>query len=330
MNEIIIADAAGVELRSMLFSSYDFEVGDEENSFQITILRSEWNPVTIGSRMYIPGTEFGGIYRSLETNTQEGTISTGGLTWRGMLKTRILEPPAGQDYAKDNGELNAIIKARVEAAFPNMFTGVTISTGVSVNYQYNRYVSLYDGLKAMLKSKGYRLDIAYDQTLAKVVVQALPIVDYSDNIEYSSDMRTNYIITMNGTGVNHLICLGSGELKNRTVVNLYCDANGNISRTQTFTNENEIAAVYDYAGAALNDLIQSGTEQLKTLRSINTFQIDLETSDDIAVGDIVGGRDYVSGMSMKAPVSGKIARWNSGTHKIEYTLSDDITVSVEE
>jgi hypothetical protein len=39
-------------------------------------------------------------------------------------------------------------------------------------------------------------------------------------------------MTLNNSGVNHLICLGSGELQNRIVVHLYVDADGNISQTQ--------------------------------------------------------------------------------------------------
>ena len=42
MSEVIIADAFGVELRSLLFREYDFEVGDKENSFLVTCNRAEW------------------------------------------------------------------------------------------------------------------------------------------------------------------------------------------------------------------------------------------------------------------------------------------------
>ena len=70
-------------------------------------------------------------------------------------------------------------------------------------------------------------------------------MDYSAQIEYSSDMNANYSMVINKMGVNHLICLGSGELRNRTVVHLYVDGNGNISQTQTFTGLEERAEVLD-------------------------------------------------------------------------------------
>ena len=192
---IIVADANGAEVRSLLFTEYDFEIGDTENSFLVTCLRSEWETITDGSRIYIPGTEYGGLFKRLKTNTKNGTISVGGYTWRGMLQNKILCPDAGDDYATDSGELNAIIGARVSAAFPGLFVGSNESTGIEVDYQYNRYVTLYDGLKAMLKSVDYKRRIAYDVETGKVVVEAVPIVDYSAQIEYSSDMNANYYMT---------------------------------------------------------------------------------------------------------------------------------------
>ena len=72
---IVVADANGAEVRSLLFTEYDFEVGDTENSFLVTCLRSEWETITDGSRIYIPGTEYGGLFKRLKTNTKNGTIS---------------------------------------------------------------------------------------------------------------------------------------------------------------------------------------------------------------------------------------------------------------
>ena len=323
---IVVANANGAELRSMLFLEYDFEIGDFENSFLVTCNRSEWETIQDGSRIYIPDTEYGGLFKRLETSTKNGTIAAGGYTWRGMLQNKIICPLSGQDYATDSGELNQILHSRVSAAFPGLFVGSSQSTGVTVTYQYNRYATLYDGLKAMLKSVGYRMEISYNAATGKVVVGAVPIVDYSSEIEYSSDMNANYEMTMEATGVNHLICLGQGELRDRTVVHLYVDGNGNISQTQTYFGTEEIADVYDYAGASRDDLIQSGTQQLKDVRSDNQFRIDLESVRDVAIGDIVGCRDYVTGMRMTAPITTKIVTWRDGFEKTEYKLSDDVDI----
>ena len=326
MNEIIVADINGAELRSMLFSSYDFEVGDNENSFEVVAQRDEWKNLPTNARLYIPGTEYGGLYKITEVDNAHNTVVAGGFTWRGMLQNRIICPPSGADYATDSGELNAILGTRVSAAYPNIFAGSSESTGVTTSYQYNRYCTLYEGIKEMLRNAGYKMRMSYDQELCKVIIDAVPIVDYSSQIEYSSDMNADYNMILDYTGVNHLICLGSGELRNRTVVHLYVSKQGVISRTQTQFGEDEITDIYDYPGASEPDLIQSGTEQLKRGLNRNKFSIKLESAREVAVGDIVGSRDYITGLTMKAPITTKIVKWEYGFVNTEYKLSEEVTV----
>ena len=326
MNDIIVAAPDGTELRCMLFSEYDFEIGDVENSFLVTIPRPEWESVANDSRIYIPGTEYGGLYKRLESDTKNNSVAVGGLTWRGMLQKRIISPLSGQDYATDSGELNAILGARVSTAFPGLFVGSSESTGITVSFQYQRYVTMYDGLKALLKSVGYKMQIEYDQIQRKVVVSAVPIVDYSSEIEYSSDMSADYSMIIDRTGINHLVCLGSGELRNRIVVHLYVDGNGVISQTQTFFGENEIAEVYDYAGASRDDLIQSGVDQLKGELNLNEFAIELESEREVQIGDVVGSRDYITGYTVTAPITTKIVKFEDGFVNIEYKLSSDVEI----
>lgn len=327
---IIIADENGDEIRSLLFDTYDFEVGHDENDFQIVIKREEYESIPKKARIYIPDTELGGLFRQLDTDTEQGVICPGGITWRGMMTRKIIRPPSGSDYATDSGELNAIIKAKVEAAFPGLFIGVSTSTGVSVNWQYERYCTLEDGLKKLLQSVDYRLDLSYSQSSKAVIAQAVPIVDYSDNIEFSSDMRANYKMQQQGDGVNHLICLGKGELKNRVVRDLYIDQNGNVSRTQYYTGIDEIAEVYDAGGSEVKDLIQNGTERLKELANKDVFEIGVDPEIEVAIGDIVGGRDYLSGMTMTAPVWSKIIKYSAGETSIEYKLEEDRMTVVED
>lgn len=324
MHDIIIATAAGKEVRSMLYSEYDFEVGLEENSFEVKILRPEWQPFDVGSRVYIPGTEYGGLYRRMSTNTEEGTISVGGMTWRGMMQKKIISPPSGQDYATDSGELNEIIKARVEAALPGLFIGSSESTGVTVSWQYARYCTLEEGLRDMLESVDYRLNIEYSQTDKAVVVSAVPIENYSDDVQFSADWQLNYYMRMQSDGVNHLILLGQGELKDRVVRHLYLNKNGKIVTTQYYTGVNEVAEVYDYPGAEEDDLIQNGKEHFKEMVNNNLFEIKVDQAEGIAIGDIVGGHDYLSGLTMSSPVTGKVVSWRDGFQNIEYQLSDAI------
>lgn len=331
MNILIVADEAGEELRDMVFTAYDFEVGEEDNSFQIDIKRQEYDYIPKNGRIYIPDTEYGGLFRRMETDTEQNAIRPGGMTWRGMMRKKIIMPPAGADYATDSGELNTIIANRLETALPGLFLGSAFDTGVTVsNFKYDRYCTLEEGLTKLLKSVGYRLDIRYSQPDKAVIVQAVPIADYSHQVEFSSDMQLNYLMRMQGDGINHLICLGQGELRDRTVYHLYVDQNGNISTTQYYKGIYEVAEVYDYAGAELEDLKVSGREHLLELMDQNLFEIKVESGTMIEIGDIVGGRDYLSGMRMTSPIVGKVVRWENGFQNTEYKLGNDVTIELED
>ena len=132
-----------------------------------------------------------------------------------------------------------------------------------------------------------------------------------------------------GDGVNHLICLGKGELKNRVVRDLYIDQNGNVSTTQYYTGIDEIAEVYDSGGSEVSDLIKNGTERLISVANKDVFNIKVDPEIEVAIGDIVGGRDYLSGMTMAAPVWSKIIKYQAGMTSIEYVLEND-RMTVEE
>ena len=55
-----------------------------------------------------------------------------------------------------------------------------------------------------------------------------------------------------------------------------------------------------------------------------TFSMDVETLGiDVEIGDIVGGRDYLTGMYAAKPVSKKIYRVNNGEVTLDYELKGD-------
>ena len=79
---VIVAKRSGEEIRVIRYNEYDFEVGDEVNDFAIKILTNEWEEMPDEAMIYIPGTEYGGIYKRTEIDTKQGHITVGGLTWR--------------------------------------------------------------------------------------------------------------------------------------------------------------------------------------------------------------------------------------------------------
>lgn len=332
--ELIHTDIYGREIGYVLKANIDFEIGEDEkdsiNDFEVEFKRYYWTgEIAYGCRMFSPNTEYGGLVQEITTDTNANNIKAKGYTWRGMMTKKIIQPPAGQDYNTVSGEINNIIKLKVEEAFPGLFYGVEKDTGVMVSgYQFDRYCSLHAGLVKMLKSVGYKLDIRYKQGEANEVgyveVQAVPIVDYSEEYELSNDNNMHFTMDDNRRGVNHLICLGKGELKDRAVLHLYVDKDNKISNTQYYKGIDEIAETYDSSGSELDDLTKNGTNKLKELKNRTEYNMTMEKLEgDIDIGDIVGGRDYLTGVSIKKPIGRKIWTIAEGAEKIEYKLKGE-------
>lgn len=330
--DIIRTDIEGREVGFLQGVNVDFEVGEADdavNDFEVEFRRQDWSgEIAEGCRIFAPNTEFGGIVNETETSTEAGTITVKGYTWRGMMIKKVISPSPGQDYATANGELNAIIKGMVEREFPGLFYGVSTSTGVRVNYQFDRYCTMHSGLVKMLQSVGYKLDIRYRPgdvfEIGYVEVRAVPIVDYSSEYEFSNDNNMKFTSIETKRGVNHLICLGKGELRDRIVLHLYVDGNNNISRTQAFFGKDEIAEVYDSSGSELSDLEQNGIKRLESRKNRSEYSMTLNSlGGNVDIGDIVGGRDYLTGIQMKKPIGRKIWTIAEGKEKVEYKLKGE-------
>lgn len=245
------------------------------------------------------------------------------------MTKKIIQPESGQDYAIANGELNEIIRSKIEKEFPGLFYGSEVNTGVNVtNYRFDRYCELHGGLVKMLKSVGYKMDIRYKESdigqAGYVLVRAVPIVDYSEEYELSNDNDTAFTTDDNKRGVNHLICLGKGELKERLVIHLYVDENGKISQNQHYKGIEEITEVYDSGGSEKEDLIKNGTEKLEESKNAMEYNMTMKKLEgSLDIGDIVGGKDFLTGISVKKPIGRKIWTIASGKETIEYKLEGE-------
>ena len=99
------------------------------------------------------------------------------------------------------------------------------------------------------------------------------------------------------------------------------DADGNISEEQTFFDVDEIAEVFDYSSAeSLEDLISYGKKRLKELGNYTTLKINLNDMD-AQIGDIVGGQEQVTGITLKKQIAEIIFKVDSKgklyiTHKV--------------
>ena len=334
--QFIITNEKGEEVTLLTDKQYiDIEIGEGRNNFSIQIdknYQKKWG-INTGWWIGCPGTEYGGIIDGIQSVNE--TIVFTGMTWRGLLMKKIIEPPTGQDYLVVSGYAHNIINDVSCSQFDGIFV-CSGSSGITFNnFQFDRYVSHLDGFEKMLLSKNAKIEFAYNSGesngKAFVSIKAVPIIDYSDEIEYSKDGALYYIYfsfkRFTG-GINHLICLGKGELKDRLVIHLYVQQDGTIGNEKYYTGKDEKVAIYDYSNAeSAEELSEKGIERLKELMSyvdmdINLYNSSLErlTKSDIKVGDIVGGRDFDTGIYLRKQISKKIIEIKNGKETIEYKV----------
>lgn len=300
-----------------------------EMKFSVKIARGYWTKdMTYGNLVYIPDTEYGGIIGKVLTSTTLDYVELKGYTWRGRLAYKAIEPPSGKDYKVVSGELNKVLKVLIEPEFDGLYVVSSEDTGISVsNYQFDRYCTLLEGVTKMLNSVGYRLDIQHKREKGipgYVLIRAVPIVDYSDQIELSKDCGLNYTMEDIRDGVNHLIIIGKGELQDRNVFHLYAWPDGSIKKTQYYTGLDEIVQVYENTSTETDQLEDQSLDKLTELMSKKKFSMDVEKLGiDVGIGDIVGGRDYLTGMYGAKPIENITCSVIAGVTSKEYELEGE-------
>jgi len=270
--------------------------------------------------LYEPGAEWGGRVEGVKHIGTDIILS--GPTWRGLLARKIISPPAGQAYKTITAvDANVAIATLVGASLGDLFAVSAVVSGITVSGSF-RYVNLLGGIQSMLSQYGARLVVAYADGV--VTLSAEPVADLSSESEMSQDYPGRIETETNeAKAYNHVIALGSGELTARTVVELYRDDAGTISATPLPTGIEDKQIVLDYPNAeSTEELTNSATDRLIEYSPINAISIDLTDVQGLNLGDVVGGRDYVTNLSISKPVTQMIRRVSAAGEKIEYKVGD--------
>lgn len=326
--KFIVANEKGEELGYIKEVNHiDIELG-ETNDFELELSADTWKEEVYnwGYRIFVPNTEYGGLLEERKTSTSQNTVTWLGYTWRGLLNQKIIQPPSGETHLVVSGDANKIIKDIVGSRFGSLFVVETEASGIEFkNYQFDRYCTVLDGLEKMLASKQARLKISYKQGTpglldSAVLLSAVPVTDWSEYLEYSQDGRLTFTTEDYRRGINHLICAGEGEGIERQILHLYVQKDGSIGETQYYIGLEEREALYSYTSMEdLEQLKKDGIKQLENLRNYRGMEAHINNVD-VDIGDIVGGRDRVTGMSIQQPVIGKILTVKNNEIDVEYKL----------
>ncbi len=300
---------------------FDLAFGDSENNFLISVPidnhvcgEDYW--------LYIEGTEYGGIIDDIQVDTETKKVSYKGRTFHGIIESKVVCPDSGEDYyIIQNMDANAALAALItRLGLGALFSVSSETSGITITrYQFWRYITGYAGIRKMLNSVGAKLHMEWHD--GQVILSAIPYVSYDED-ELDSD-HVNFTIDQVFNPVNHMICLGRGELKDRMVIHLYCDENGNISQTPTFTGLNDRTAVLDYPNAeSEEELITEGASRLRAEYNASTVDIRLDDEFSFDVGDVITVYEVVTGLRLTRSITKKIATINSDIFKCQYQVGE--------
>lgn len=341
--DLIYMDGSRRDVGVMHTYEMDMAFGYDENDFQLKVPTKN-HCCSFGWGLYIDGTEYGGIIDSIESNTSTVEVTYTGRTWHGILGSKIILPLQSGEASTDDvtlktedaegaslvdryliltGDAHACIRFLLgRLGLSDLFETPAIAAGVSISgYQFHRYTDAYTGIRKMLESAGLKMRLVY--TGGRVIISAVERYDYSWDEEFDST-QLNMCVKKNQGTVNHLICLGYGELEERLVVHLYADSYGTISTTQTQFGLDEYTAVYDFSSVeSEEELVEGGKARLKELWSQDSVSIDFdEVQTMYDVGDIVGAVEIVTGITITATITKKIVTIKNGKITIDLQTGD--------
>ena len=318
---LIYTDTSSVDAGAVTSYRMDMAFGSDEQDFEIAFREPM---LSGGELLYIDGTEYGGIIDTVSTATDSQLTVYNGRTWHGILAGKILSPDPGQDYLIVSGEANSVLGTLITRMdLGAVFSASNVNSGIIISgYQFKRFIDGYSGILEMLDSVGARLEM--QRTGGSTVLSAGSVQVITDQAD--SDLM-EFTLTRNITVPNHLVCMGEGELKDRLRLDLYADASGNISTTQTFFGVDEIASYYNYSGASLAELTESGTKTLKELQSAGIVEVTVARRESWHIGDILEARDNRTGDTVQARIAKKIVRVEMGALSVEYEVGESSAVS---
>lgn len=317
--DLIYATDEKIDMGVMHNFTLDLAFGSDENDFELTTNISN-HVCKSGYFLYIENTEYGGVIDKIKVQTDSNVLTYKGRTWHGILASKILEPDAGEDYLICSGEANAVMGTLIDRMnLSGLFKVSPEDSELTIkNYKMNRYINGYEGIMKMLAAVNGKLKINFQENF--VLLSAGPLIDYSQDDEFDSS-QLNFNIEKNYKPINHMICLGRGELKERTIIHLYVDTQGNISYVQSIFGMDEITATYENVNCESDEeLEKGGRDALKESWTSDSLTMDIDSAKNYDIGDIVGAREYITDISVAKRIAKKIVTIKDDIVNISYKV----------
>lgn len=325
--DLTLTDASWHDVGLVVPSGGDFAWGADENDFSIG-LDGDVLP-ELGALLYCEGTDVGGMVTGYESDSGSGTLTVVGDTWTGVMGRKVLGPDRGSAYWSVSGDARDCVAALVSRLdLDGLFDVDGRKTGVEVRHTFSgttdaaqgstgRYMSGWAALWQLLVGNGLKVRLRWDAAARRVRVEVLRRSDWTDAEAVGVGVASMRVSRR--TPTNHLVCLGSGELADREVVDLYADRAGNVSTSQSLNGIDEVAEVYEDSSKSGDELSADGAKRLRRLwADSQTVRVSALSSVSLDLGDVIGGTDARTGVSATAVVTKKVARLDGGALSYEY------------
>ena len=260
--DLIYTDASKKDLGVIKNYTLDMAYGMDENSFELTVPLTK-DVLEYDSIVYIDGTEYGGFIDERVISTKSNTITYKGRTIHGFLNSYVIYPISSDGYRTVTGNVKEIFEQIIEPFDISDYFEIEDTTLYIPSYKF-RYQYIYDGFVKMLSTISAKIVLTWNN--GKIKVEMKTVSNYLNERELNSSQLL-FTIGKKENCVNHLLCLGKGELNERKVISLYTNENGFIQpylvndppyedsdyilddANQVLTGKDEICQIYDYPNA---------------------------------------------------------------------------------
>lgn len=323
--DVIYMDHNLTELGVLKNFSLDHEdnVENGKNTFEISCSLDD-SVLQNGYYIYIDGSNIGGRIDSTVVSTASQSAKFKGMTYRGLLENKIISPDSGADYFTASGDLNKIVDTVIKRVGLDGLFKADANCGVSMTYQFDRYTDVHKAFLKIGNRKNMKLSLKWSMREKKIIIGFVPVVNLSNESEIGSD-RYDFQIEKNSGAVNHIIGLGRGELKDRTVIHRYIDLNGEISTSQHYFGADEITAIYDNSDAeSIEDLIEGAEDALIEYAVTDSLSVISNGDIEADLCDSFTAYDFTTNIKITEFVKRKITKITDDSVDYDYEVGGSI------
>lgn len=315
--DLIYTDANFDDIGILHNFTCDFDTTDTKDfEFSLDIKN---NVLISGGYWYVDGTEYAGKITGKTVDTEKGELRVFGQNMRGLLTNKIVRPPQGQDYVIVSGHVKDIVNGFLtDAGYDGLFVFECINLVLRPT-KIRRYTDLYSVIESIANL--YNLALSFYVKDSKFHIKIGVPVD--DSLDYEFNQQDiQFSITKHTATVNHLICLGQGELKDRQVIDLYINHNGKVTTSPSFFGTDEIVAVYDNPNCEdLKELQNDGANKLLELHYKDEISV-MTTNSHLTIGSIVSGYEEVTDTHVMAVIENEIVDISDDEINVEYVTGE--------